>query len=218
LGELAKNNINRSVVDQLIESKIIVILRGVPEKKVVPLVGKLIENGITAIEVTMNSEGALRQIGLLADRYGDQILLGAGTVTEYRQAMESIRAGATYLITPYVSEEVAEVALPQAIPVLMGAMTPTEIARAGQLGAELIKVFPAGRLGAGYIKDILGPMNDAKLVAVGGITPENAQTYINAGAVAIGVGSSLVDEKRLTEPDWEKSISERARLFVKALK
>lgn len=209
--------VRHPIVDRLIKSKIIAILRGVPEEKIISLVGKLLENGITAIEITMNTEGVLRKIGKLADRYENRILLGAGTVKGYREAIESIRAGATYLITPYVSEEVAEAAHSQGVPVVMGAMTPTEIARACQLGAQLVKVFPAGRLGPGYIQDILGPMNDVKLVAVGGIHPENVHSFLSAGAVAVGVGSSLVNNQVLMKPGWEQDISIRTQQFLKAL-
>jgi 2-dehydro-3-deoxyphosphogluconate aldolase/(4S)-4-hydroxy-2-oxoglutarate aldolase len=209
----------KKLIEQIVGDKIIAILRNVPDEHLLTVVGTLLDNGIRCIEVTLNSAGALGQIARLADGFEDRILLGAGTVTRKEDVIQAVEAGATYLITPYVlSEEAAAAAQGYGVPVIMGAMTPTEIARAMELGAALVKVFPIGSLGPGYLKDVLAPIQDARLVAVGGVTPGNIGDYLRSGAVGAGVGGSLVNNKQFSEPGWETRLAERARLYVQAIK
>jgi 2-dehydro-3-deoxyphosphogluconate aldolase/(4S)-4-hydroxy-2-oxoglutarate aldolase len=205
------------VTEQVLQDKIVAILRNVPDEQLLQVVGTLIDNGIRAIEVTLNSTGALAQIARLEAEFRGAILLGAGTVTSKEGVLSAIQAGAAYLITPYVSEEVAVTAREWDVPVYMGAMTPTEIARAISLGAAIVKVFPSGTLGPGYIKDVLAPMQDAKLMAVGGVTPANIGEYLRNGAVGAGVGNSLVNNKELAVAGWESRLIERARGYVDAI-
>lgn len=206
------------IVEQIDNEKIVAILRNVPGEYPLRVIEVLLENGIRAVEITMNTAGAEDQIRAAKERFAERVLLGAGTVTSRELAVRAVEAGAAYLITPYVSEPVAEQARLLDVPVMMGALTPTEIARAMELGAEWSKIFPIGSLSPGYVKDVLAPMADAKLVAVGGVTPENAGEFIRNGAVGVGVGSSLVNANELSSAGWEQRLAARARSFVQAVR
>lgn len=200
-------------INQIISNKIISILRNVPDRYLIEVVEILTENNIRSIEVTMNSKGALKQIKELSNHFNNDILIGAGTVSSKQDVVQAAKAGAKYLITPSVSEEVALAAKAYSLPVIMGAMTPTEIIRAIELEAALVKIFPITNLGPGYIKDIMAPLNNLKIVAVGGITPDNALEYIKNGALAVGVGSSLVNNKDFSRDDWKDILIKRAQKF-----
>jgi 2-dehydro-3-deoxyphosphogluconate aldolase/(4S)-4-hydroxy-2-oxoglutarate aldolase len=146
----------------------------------------------------------------------DGLLLGAGTVLTAADARDAISAGARFLLTPGLRPEVAEEAARQRVPVVLGAMTPTEVAAAVDLGATAVKVFPAARLGPAYLADLHGPYPDVPLVATGGLTTDNAADYLAAGALAVTAGSGVVGpalaaESRLAE------IGARAREFVAAV-
>jgi 2-dehydro-3-deoxyphosphogluconate aldolase / (4S)-4-hydroxy-2-oxoglutarate aldolase len=202
-----------TTVNELLDSKIISILRHVPDYYLVDVVRILIESGIRAIEVTLNSKNALCQIEEIARFFGDSVLLGAGTVTKDQEVEDAYNAGASYILTPYVAESVAVACSSKPLPVIMGAMTPTEVAQSKAMGADLIKIFPAGRLGPGYIKDILAPLDDTKIFAVGGINAVNARDYLEAGAIGLGIGGSLVDHQMFASENWKEILSNKAQAF-----
>ncbi|WP_123042999.1 bifunctional 4-hydroxy-2-oxoglutarate aldolase/2-dehydro-3-deoxy-phosphogluconate aldolase [Cohnella candidum] len=205
------------VTEQVLRQRIVSILRNVPDEHLVKAVGVLAGNGIRAVEVTLNTPGALEQIARLRKEYGNEMLIGAGTVITGEDAEAAIRAGAAFLITPCVTEEAATVAREAGIPVYMGAMTPSEIVRASRLGADIVKVFPCGSLGPGYLKEVLAPLNGTPLMAVGGVAPENVGEYLRAGAVCAGVGGSLVSARDFTLDGWELLLADRSRRYVEAI-
>jgi len=204
------------VLAQIAEKGVVAILRGVDPALLLPLGQALADAGVGAVEVTLNSEGALEGITALNKLLGNKLPVGAGTVLTADAAREAIAAGAQFLLTPHLMEEVLSVAVELEVPAVIGAMTPSEIYRAHALGAEMVKVFPAGTLGPQYFRDLRGPLPQIPTMAVGGINVENAGDFIRAGAKAVGAGGQLVDMKAVRAGDWE-AVRRRAAAMVEAV-
>jgi 2-dehydro-3-deoxyphosphogluconate aldolase / (4S)-4-hydroxy-2-oxoglutarate aldolase len=178
------------------------------------LAATLVEAGLPLVEFALTTPGAA---GLIEQASTvDGLLLGAGTVMTAADARSAISAGARFLLTPGVRPEVAEEAQRQGVPVVLGAMTPTEVAAAFDLGATAVKVFPAARLGPAYFTDLHGPYPDVPLVATGGLTAANAGEYLAAGALAVTAGSGVVGQALAAESRLSE-ISARAKEFVAAV-
>ncbi|HWM05092.1 MAG TPA: bifunctional 4-hydroxy-2-oxoglutarate aldolase/2-dehydro-3-deoxy-phosphogluconate aldolase [Actinophytocola sp.] len=180
----------------------------------VGLAGTLVEAGLPMVEFALTTPDAPTLIE--AASKVDGLLLGAGTVLTSQQARDAIAAGARFLLTPGLRPEVAEEARRHQVPVVQGAMTPTEVARAVDLGAVAVKVFPAARLGPAYFGDLHGPYPDVPLVATGGITTENAASFLAAGALAVTAGSGVVSPQLAAESRLAE-IARRAADFVAAV-
>jgi len=178
-----------------------------------PLGRALVEGGIRAIEFTLTNRAAFTVIEEVRAALPDGVLVGAGTVLDAEDALISILAGAQFLVTPAYLPAVIDCGRAHGIPVVCGALTPTEILAAWQGGADLVKVFPVGRLGPAYVKDLRGPLPDIPLVPTGGVNLENCAAFLDAGAYTVAVGSSLVDPQRVAQEDWQ-SLSALARRFV----
>jgi len=204
------------VLAQIAEKGVVAILRGVDPALLLPLGQALADAGVGAVEVTLNSEGALEGITALNKLLGNKLPVGAGTVLTADAAREAIAAGAQFLLTPHLMEEVLSVAVELEVPAVIGAMTPSEIYRAHALGAEMVKVFPAGTLWPQYFRDLRGPLPQIPTMAVGGINVENAGDFIRAGAKAVGAGGQLVDMKAVRAGDWE-AVRRRAAAMVEAV-
>jgi len=174
-----------------LDPPVIGILRGISADFFGPLMDAAFEAGLTAIEVTLNTAHAEAIIAAQRPRVPEGNLLGMGTVRNLEEAKRALDAGAMFLVTPNTDERVIDFAVSRNIPVVAGALTPTEVYRAWSCGAALVKVFPCTRLGPEYIKSLLGPFDQIPLAAVGGVNRENVNAYLNAGARAVGVGSSL---------------------------
>jgi 2-dehydro-3-deoxyphosphogluconate aldolase / (4S)-4-hydroxy-2-oxoglutarate aldolase len=179
------------------------IVRGLPMDVVQGLLPVYAESGLTNIEVTMNTKGAADMIRFAVKEHGEQLNIGAGTVCTLQDLTEALKAGAQYIVTPVVVEEVISACVDQNIPVFPGALTPTEIYRAWTFGASMVKIFPATTFGPQYIKDVKAPLNDVKLLPTGGVNLENITTFLRAGANGVGMGSQLFDKKLIEERDWE---------------
>jgi len=176
----------------------------------------LMAGGVTAIEITMTVPGAVELIEELS-RTLPQALIGAGTVTDPATAREVIDAGAKFVVSPVFRPGVVEACHERGVPACPGCFSPTEILSAWEMGADLVKVFPATSLGPGYIKDLRGPFPSLKLMPTGGVSQANAAEWIRAGAVAIGAGSSLVDAGAVAARQFA-TITANARAFVDAVK
>jgi 2-dehydro-3-deoxyphosphogluconate aldolase / (4S)-4-hydroxy-2-oxoglutarate aldolase len=169
---------------------------------VLPAARALHAGGVSAIEVTMTVPGALQAIESLAREMGDELLVGVGSVLDAETARRAVEAGARFVVSPvFVAEVVAE-AQRQGAAALPGAFTPTEILRAHQAGADMVKVFPSDALGPSFIKGVLAPMPFLRLCPTGGVTPQNAGQWIRAGAAAVGLGSALVDPTLVATREW----------------
>jgi 2-dehydro-3-deoxyphosphogluconate aldolase / (4S)-4-hydroxy-2-oxoglutarate aldolase len=181
--------------------RILAILRGVPPAYAEAMAQALYAGGIRLLEVSLSRTAALEGLRALAATRPPDMLVGAGTVVSRALAEQAKEAGATFFVTPHVVSEVAEYAGAFGIPVLCGAMTPTEIAAAREQGCGVVKLFPATALGADYLRSLRGPYPDLELLAVGGIGADNLAEYLAAGALGVGIGGALtsVDWK---QPDW----------------
>jgi 2-dehydro-3-deoxyphosphogluconate aldolase/(4S)-4-hydroxy-2-oxoglutarate aldolase len=199
------------------EHKLISIIRGVEEKDAIKTVEALYQGGIRAVEITMNTRGALRMIETVKAVYGDKMMIGAGTVLDTENAASAITAGADFILSPTLSTKVIETCNRYSKLAVPGVLTPTEILTAWEAGAQLVKVFPARVFGPKYIKDIKGPLPQVEIMPVGGVSLENASDFIRNGAYALGIGSALVNSEWTSRGDFER-IKQAAEAFVLAAK
>jgi 2-dehydro-3-deoxyphosphogluconate aldolase/(4S)-4-hydroxy-2-oxoglutarate aldolase len=176
---------------------IIGILRGIEADFFGPLMAAAFEAGLQAIEVTYNTAHALEMVKEQIPRVPQGKYLGMGTIRNLEEARQAVEAGAMYLVSPNTDIAVIEFARRRQIPIVAGAFTPTEVYAAWSAGAEMVKVFPCGAMGPGYIRELLGPYDRMPLVAVGGVTADNAASYLQAGARAVGVGAGLFGKEAI---------------------
>ena len=205
-----------TVLEYIAEIGVVAILRGVDPSILVPLGHALADAGVGAIEVTLNSEGALQGIAALQVAIGKKLPIGAGTVMTEEDAHAAIKAGAMFVLTPYLAEEALAVCRKANIPAVIGVMTPSEAVRAYNLGCEMVKIFPAATLGPNYFKELQGPLPQIATMAVGGVNKDNAIEFIRAGAKAVGAGSQLVDFAAAARGDWE-AVTCKAKAIVTAV-
>lgn len=189
-------------LDCLLEAKLIPVLRKISNEYFMDVVEALVAGGVRALEITMDGPEACRQIYEVNGIYGPDILVGAGTVINESRFEDAVKAGATFIVSPILDEGIISKAKKRAIPVIPGVFSPTEVVKAISLGAEMVKLFPAGILGPDYIKNIRGPLGDIPIMCTGGISAENAAAYIHAGAKLIGVGSSLIKNIYFETRNW----------------
>ncbi len=180
------------------------------------VVDALAAGGVRALEVTMTVPGAIELIREISPSLPPDVVLGAGTVLDAETAQAAIEAGARYVVSPVFREEVLRVCHRFDVAALPGCFTPTEILEAWEAGADVVKVFPATALGPGYFRDLRGPFPQLRLMPTGGVSLANAGDWIRAGAVAIGVGTALVDAEAVAARRFGE-ITERARQFVAAV-
>jgi 2-dehydro-3-deoxyphosphogluconate aldolase/(4S)-4-hydroxy-2-oxoglutarate aldolase len=180
-----------SVQSIVTEAPVVAIVRR-PKVDPIRCIEHLFRTGIRLVEITMDTPGAVDILKSLRSRVPSDALLGAGTVTDVVRAEAALAAGATFLVTPNLNLEVIHVARALGVPIIPGAMTPTEIWNAAAAGADYVKVFPASTLGAGFFREIRGPFAEIPLVATGGVNLENAGDFILFGADAIGAGGALI--------------------------
>ncbi len=184
--------------------------------KAVPLTEALVAGGVRAVEFTFTNPAAAAAITAARDALGDRTLIGAGSVLDAETARVAILAGAAFVVTPTVSLPVIEICNRYGVATVIGALTPTEILTAWQAGATYVKVFPASQGGPRYLRDIRGPLPQIKLIPTGGVDAANAGDFIRAGAVAVALGSNLVDVRSVASEDWP-TITTRARAVVDAV-
>ena len=206
-----------AIVSSLEDAGVIAVIRLADGGELKAVADALLLGGVRAIEVTMTVPNAVERIEELAASLPGDALLGAGTVLDAGTARQVIRAGARFVVSPVFREALIETCHYDDVPVMPGCFTPTEILNACEAGADAIKVFPATALGPTFIKDVRGPLPQLRLVPTGGVTKENAGEWIRAGAMAIGVGTALVDGKAVAERRWS-AITAMARHFVAAVR
>lgn len=203
--------------DRLIDGGVVAIVRLDSGEGLDRVAEALIEGGVTALEFTLTTPGALRALEAAAARHADRLLLGAGTVLDAETARTAILAGAEFIVAPTTDLPTISLCRRYGKVCLPGAFTPTEMLRAYEAGADLIKLFPATTVGPRYIKDVLAPLPMLRIIPTGGIGADNAADYIRAGAVAVAMGSSLVDNTTVREGRYEV-IAERARAAIAAVR
>ena len=195
---------------------IIAVLRAPTPEAAVSAVDALVAGGVTGIEITYSTPQPAEVIREIARRHGSGVYLGAGTITRPEQAAEVAEAGAQFLVSPGTVPDVASAMLATGRVTMLGALTPTEIMTAQNLGAHVIKVFPASLGGPGYLKSLRGPFPDLDFMPTGGVNASNIREWFAAGAIAVGAGGDLVSGAALASGDW-LTITETARSFVAAL-
>jgi 2-dehydro-3-deoxyphosphogluconate aldolase/(4S)-4-hydroxy-2-oxoglutarate aldolase len=183
------------IPDQIARQRVVAIARRLSPAQIDVLTGALLDNGVGVLEVTLDGEDA---VATIADLEGSGLLLGAGTVMSVQQAETAVEAGARFIVSPHTDEAVVTWAVANGVPVMPGAQTPTEIARAWELGSSAVKLFPATVGGPGLLRTLRGPFRQVSFVPTGGITADNAGDYLDAGAVAVGVGSWLTGSPDLS--------------------
>ena len=182
------------VLDWLARDRLVPVVRAPSEEEANRVVEALIEGGINIIEVTTTVPGMLDIIQALSRRYGNKLLIGAGTVLDPESACTCIEAGAKFIVSPGFDQRTVAICNRLGVVVAPGALTPTEILTAWHAGADIVKVFPCDALGGpSYLKSIKAPLPHVKVMPTGGVTLENLPTFLKAGAIAVGVGTSLVD-------------------------
>ncbi len=195
---------------------IIGIIRGAEGEAADRAIDAALAGGLRTLEITLNRPEVFEQIARIKARLGDEITLGAGTVLNEEAARKATDAGAEFIVTPALVPEVIEFCQGRSMPIFPGALTPTEVLSAHRTGARMVKVFPAGNLGPGYIKSLKGPFPDIRLMPTGGVAIGTVRDYFEAGADAIGVGGELFKRDWLSKGDWA-AIEDAARAYVGAV-
>jgi 2-dehydro-3-deoxyphosphogluconate aldolase/(4S)-4-hydroxy-2-oxoglutarate aldolase len=204
-------------VRRIEELGVVAVIRLRDPGKLRAVVDAIVAGGVKALEITMTVPGAVELIRGLAPTLPDEFLLGAGTVIDADTVHAVVDAGAQFVISPVFRRAVIDACHERGVPAAPGCFTPTEILEAHEAGADIVKVFPATTLGPQYIKDVLAPLPQVRLMPTGGVTPDNAGDWIRAGAVAVAAGSSLLDSKAIETGRFEV-ITAKARRFVDNVK
>jgi 2-dehydro-3-deoxyphosphogluconate aldolase/(4S)-4-hydroxy-2-oxoglutarate aldolase len=205
---------SRAAVTAQIEALgVVAVIRLKDPGKLRAVVDAMADGGVRALEVTMTVPGAVDLIRALAPSLPDGFLLGAGTVTDAATAHAVIDAGARFVVGPVFRPEVIAACHAREVPAMPGCFSPTEILAAHECGADIVKVFPATMLGPQYLKDVRAPLPQVKLMPTGGVTLDNAGDWIRAGAVAVGLGSALLDPKAIESSRFD-IIAANARRVV----
>ena len=208
----------RDIFNKMMSEGLIPVIRVASASEAIDVANAIKEGGVSLIEITMSVQGAIEVIKELSREYGDEIIMGAGTVLDTETGRAALLAGAQFIVSPTLDLNLIQLAHRYSAVVIPGAMTPTEILTAWNAGADMVKVFPAAQLGGpAYIKALRGPLPQILLVPTGGVNLENAGAFIRAGATALGVGGELVDKKAVQEKKFAV-ITENARAFLKAIR
>jgi 2-dehydro-3-deoxyphosphogluconate aldolase/(4S)-4-hydroxy-2-oxoglutarate aldolase len=199
--------------DVIEEDGVIAVVRLDDLSRAVPLTEALVAGGVRAVEFTFTNREAAGAISAAREALGARALIGAGSVLDAETARVAILAGAAFVVTPTVSLPTIEVCNRYGVATTIGALTPTEILTAWQAGATYVKVFPASVGGPRYLRDVLGPLPQLKLIPTGGVDAANAGEFIRAGAVAVALGSNLVSPRAVAAGHWE-AITAEARAVI----
>lgn len=193
---------------------IVPIVRTDSSEGAIKAIEAVYRGGIRAAEITMTVPGAVKALEKLADRFGDEMILGAGTVLDPETARACMLAGAQFFVTPALKPSTIELAKRYSKPIMPGALTPTEVLTAWEAGADAVKIFPCGNVGgAKYIKALKAPFPQIEMVPTGGVNLETCADFLNAGACAVGVGAELIDAANIKAGKFEV-FEERARQFA----
>ena len=206
------------VVRKIKEIGVVPVVRANSPEEAMQAVEAIKAGGVPILEITMTVPGAIKVIEKIADKFGDEVVLGAGTVLDPETARNCILAGATFIVSPALNVATIELCRRYSIPICPGALTPTEVITAWQAGADFVKVFPAGSMGgASYIKNLKAPLPQVEIIPTGGVSLKTAADFIKAGASALGVGADLVDLKAIRAGDAH-IVTERAKEFAQIVK
>ncbi|MFZ1289966.1 MAG: bifunctional 4-hydroxy-2-oxoglutarate aldolase/2-dehydro-3-deoxy-phosphogluconate aldolase [Melioribacteraceae bacterium] len=198
--------------NRILERKVVAVVRMKNSDQLLKVINAIMNGGVTGIELTMTIPNAIQAIQIANKEFGNDILLGVGSVTNSQIAIDAINAGAKFVVSPIYKHEVVQTVIDKNLVVIPGAFSPTEIQTAYEQGADFVKIFPADNLGMSFIKSIKAPLPHLKVIPTGGVTLENAIDWINHGASAVGIGSALVDNKAIDSENYYQ-LTENAKIL-----
>ena len=199
------------------ENPILAIMRNVPLEITLDYAKAIIDGGISFFEVALNSPNALEQISMLKKAYGDKAYIGAGTAITVERAKAAVEAGAQFLLAPSTDLDVLEYCRDNNIPILPGALTPSDVTACLRYGFEVIKLFPAGDMPKGYIKSLKGPLDNTDYVAIGGVNKDNLKEFFEQGYIGVGLGSNILPKEAVKNRDWAAA-SEYVKELLNSIK
>ncbi len=203
------------IINRLLDPGIIAIIRADSADHLIEAADALLTGGVTTMEVTMTTPKALQVIADIAARFGHRVLLGVGSIIQPAMVDEAVAAGAQFIVTPTTKPEIIAAANRLGKPIASGAFTPTECLLAHESGADFVKLFPAEFHGPAYVKTLLAPLPQLRIIPTGGVTPETVAPFLAAGCVAVGVGSALISKEILRDRNWPL-LTQRAQQFLTA--
>ena len=205
----------QDVLRKIAELGLVPVVRAQFADEAMKVVDAIREGGVTVLEITMTVPGALGVMEQVARRFGTDVLLGAGTVLDAETARACMLAGARFVVCPSLNLATIEICRRYSVPVMPGALTPTEVVTAWTAGADAVKIFPCGALGgASYIKSLKAPLPHIEMIPTGGVSVKTAGDFIKAGAMALGVGADLVDTQAIRDGN-SRLVTEKAREYVR---
>lgn len=205
-----------AVLQQVLDSKLIAVVRYDDPKPLIRALHAVVEGGVSAIEVTLTVPNALQVISEAQRELGNRVLIGAGTVLEVDTAKAALDAGASFIVSPVTQPEVINFCAMTEVAVMPGAFTPTEIVAAWNAGADIVRVFPADCLGPSFFQAVHNPFPKIRLMPTGGVRLATARSFLDAGAVCLGVGSQLVDRNLVDQGNLD-ALRDRSRQFVQVV-
>lgn len=207
------------IIAAIENKKIIVIVRGIDRENLIPLAEAMYDGGIRLLEITYSANGKVsdeytaENIRILSEYFQDRMYIGAGTVLTEKQVELTAQANGQFIISPDACPEVIQKTRSLGLVSIPGALTPSEMQLAHKNGADFIKIFPIANLGASYVKAVKAPLSHLKMLAVGGVNENNISEYLNAGINGFGLGSNIIDKKKIQQKDW-KGIADLAKRYV----
>lgn len=196
---------------------LLAVIRGPALDLTIKMVGALVDGGVTGIEITFTTPNALEVVQSLDQEFGSKIILGMGTLTKPEQAEAAKNAGAIFLVSPHTEANLAKAMIGTGLPVMMGALTPSEVMKAWTLGSDVVKLFPGSLGGPAYMKSLKGPFPDIPMMPTGGVSDKNLKDWFDAGAFAVGAGSNLCPKNLALSGEFSK-ITEIAKNYMAAIK
>lgn len=204
------------ILQKIEEIGVLAVLRGPSPDLTIKMVAALIEGGVTGIEITYSTPNAAGVVRSLDQEFGSEILLGMGTLTVPGQVEEAKEAGAKFLVSPHTEESLASAMAGCGLPIMMGALTPSEVMQARAYGSDVVKVFPGSLGGPAYMKALKGPFPDIPMMPTGGVNEKNLGDWFSAGAFAVGAGSNLCPKELALAGEFGK-ITAIAKSFIAAV-
>lgn len=208
----------KQIVEHIENLGLVPVVRASSADEAMQAIDAIKAGGVNVLEITMTVPGAIKVIEKVADKYGSDVLVGAGTVLDPETARSCLLAGAQFIVSPALNLDTIALCQRYSAPVMPGVLTPTEVITAWSAGADMVKVFPCGAVGgASYVKNLKGPFPQIKIIPTGGVSLKTAADFIAAGASALGVGTDLVNVKAIKEGKPEV-VTEAARQYLQIIK
>ena len=208
----------KQIIEQIEMLGLVPVVRSSSSDEAIKVIDAVLAGGVNILEITMTVPGAVKVIEKVADKYGSEVLVGAGTVLDPETARACLLAGAQFIVSPALNLDTIALCHRYSAPVMPGVLTPTEVITAWSAGADFVKVFPCGAVGgASYIKNLKGPFPQIKMIPTGGVSLKTAAEFLKAGASALGVGTDLVDVKAIRAGNTNV-VTDRAKEFIEIVR